>query len=135
MAKVKSTTSVRVATALSKLLSRVNDAQKGRCFVYKLKVVNGKVAFLIKTSKDYFRSVMPALAAQHIVFNGKEKKSLVEGKLINIDDRWLFEVEKIPDDLRPPVASDYLPASLIEARDKYRFSMPQNTRRNERLAQ
>lgn len=62
---------------------------------YKLKNVNGKVTFLLRTGKDFVRNQMAIASAQHIIDNGKLKKSNVEGYPINVDDKWYFEGEII----------------------------------------
>ena len=60
---------------------------------YKLKSVQGKVTFLLKTGKDLVRNQMAVASAQHITDNGTLKKSTVEGYPINVDDKWYFEGE------------------------------------------
>lgn len=60
---------------------------------YKLKNVNGKVTFLLRTGKDLVKNQMAIASAQHIIDNGKMKKSNVQGYPINIDDKWYFEGE------------------------------------------
>ena len=62
---------------------------------YKLKNVNGKVTFLFRTGKDFVRNQMAIASAQHIIDNGKLKKSEKVGYPINVDDRWYFEGEVI----------------------------------------
>lgn len=58
---------------------------------YKLKIVNGKVSFLLRTGKDMVRNQMAPASAQHIINNGKIKKSNIKDYSINIDDKWYFE--------------------------------------------
>ena len=58
---------------------------------YKLKNVNGKVTFLLRTGKDMVRNQMAVASAQHVVDHGKVKKSDVKGYPINVDDKWYFE--------------------------------------------
>lgn len=60
---------------------------------YKLKNVNGKVTFLLRTGKDMVRNQMAVASAQHVVDHGKVKKSDVKGYPINVDDKWYFEGE------------------------------------------
>lgn len=60
---------------------------------YKLKTVNGKVAFLLKTGKDFVKNQMAIASAQHIIDTGEVKKSDVEGYPINVDDKWYFAGE------------------------------------------
>ena len=55
---------------------------------YKLKNVNGKVTFLLRTGKDMVQNQMSVASAQHIIDNGKIMKSDV-----NIDNKWYFEGE------------------------------------------
>ena len=60
---------------------------------YKLKNINGKVAFLLRAGKDLVRSQMAISSAQHIIDNGELKKSEQSGYPINVDDKWYFEGE------------------------------------------
>lgn len=60
---------------------------------YKLKNVNGKVTFLLRTGKDLVKNQMAIASAQHIIDHGKIKKSDVKGFPINVDDKWYFEGE------------------------------------------
>lgn len=60
---------------------------------YKLKTVNGKVAFLLKTGKDFVKNQMAVASAQHIIDTGEVKKSDIEGYSINVDDKWYFAGE------------------------------------------
>ncbi len=60
---------------------------------YKLKTANGKVAFLLKTGKDFVKNQMAAASAQHIIDTGEVKKSDIEGYPINVDDKWYFTGE------------------------------------------
>ena len=60
---------------------------------YKLKSVNGKVTFLLRTGKDLVRNQMAVASAQHVIDHGKVKKSDVKGYPINVDDKWYFEGE------------------------------------------
>lgn len=60
---------------------------------YKLKSVNGKVTFLLRTGKDMVRNQMAVASAQHVIDHGKVKKSDVKGYPINVDDKWYFEGE------------------------------------------
>ena len=46
---------------------------------YKLKSVNGKVTFLLRTCKDFGKNQMAVASAQHIIETGKLKKSTKEG--------------------------------------------------------
>lgn len=58
---------------------------------YKLKSVNGKVTFLLRTGKDLVKNQMAVASAQHIIDHGEMKKSDVEGYPININNEWYFE--------------------------------------------
>lgn len=58
---------------------------------YKLKNVNGKVTFLLRTGKDFVKNQMILASAQHIIDKGKMLKSDVEGYPINIDNKWYFD--------------------------------------------
>lgn len=60
---------------------------------YKLKSVNGKVTFLLRTGKDLVKNQMAVASAQHIIDHGKLMKSDVSGYPINIDNKWYFEGE------------------------------------------
>ena len=60
---------------------------------YKLKSVNGKVTFLLRTGKDFVKSQMAIASAQHIIDNGELIKSDVEGYPIDINNEWYFEGE------------------------------------------
>ena len=60
---------------------------------YKLKSVNSKVTFLLRTGKDMVRNQMAVASAQHVIDHGKVKKSDVKGYPINVDDKWYFEGE------------------------------------------
>jgi hypothetical protein len=60
---------------------------------YKLKNTDGKVTFLLRTGKDLVRNQMAIASAQHIIDNGKLKKSDQKGYPIYVDDRWYFEGE------------------------------------------
>lgn len=60
---------------------------------YKLKSVNGKVTFLLRTGKDFVKNQMAIASAQHIIDNGELIKSDVGGFPINIDNKWYFEGE------------------------------------------
>ena len=60
---------------------------------YKLKNVNGKVTFLLRTGKDMVQNQMSVASAQHSIDYGKIMKSDVNGYPINIDNKWYFEGE------------------------------------------
>lgn len=60
---------------------------------YKLKTANGKVAFLLKTGKDFVKNQMAIASAQHIIDTGTMKKFGIEGYPINVDDKWYFAGE------------------------------------------
>lgn len=62
---------------------------------YKLKNNQGKVAFLLRTGKDFVKNTMAIASAQHIIDNSTIKKSDVTGYPINVDDKWFFEGETI----------------------------------------
>lgn len=62
---------------------------------YKLKNVDGKVTFLLRTGKQFVMNRMAVASAQHIIDNGKLKKSDQKGYPINVDDQWYFEGEVI----------------------------------------
>lgn len=58
---------------------------------YKLKNMNGKVNFLLRSGKDLVKNQMAIASAQRIINNGNVKKSDVKGYPINVDDKWYFE--------------------------------------------
>ena len=60
---------------------------------YKLKSVQGKVTFLLRTGNDLVKNQMAVASAQHIIDHGKIKKSDMKGYHINVDDKWYFEGE------------------------------------------
>ena len=60
---------------------------------HKLKNVNGKVNFLLRSGKDFVKNQMAVASAQHIINNGKIMKSDVKGYPINVDNKWYFEGE------------------------------------------
>lgn len=60
---------------------------------YKLKTVNGKVDFLLKTGKDFVKNRMVVASAQHIIDTGTMQKSDIEDYPINVDDKWYFAGE------------------------------------------
>ena len=60
---------------------------------YKLKSVNGKVTFLLRTGKDLVKNQMSVASAQHIIDTGKLEKSTKEGYPINVYNKWYFEGE------------------------------------------
>ena len=60
---------------------------------YKLKTANGKVAFLLKTGKDFVKNQMAVASAQHIIDTGTMQKSDIKGYPINVDDKWYFAGE------------------------------------------
>lgn len=62
---------------------------------YKLKNVNGKATFLLKTGKDFVKNQMLVASAQHIINHGTVKESEKEGYPINVDDKWFFEGEVV----------------------------------------
>lgn len=72
---------------------------------YKLKSVNGKVTFLLRTGKDLVKNQMAVASAQHIIDHGKLLKSDVSGYPINIDNKWYFEGE-VPKRTAPRKAED-----------------------------
>lgn len=61
--------------------------------IYKLKNVNGKVAFLLRTGKDMVRNQMAIASAQHIIDTGKIMKSDNKDYPICVDEKWYFEGE------------------------------------------
>lgn len=63
--------------------------------MYKLKNVNGKVTFLLKTGKDFVRNTMSISAAQHIIDNGEITDSDKNGYPICVDEKWYFEGEPV----------------------------------------
>ncbi len=67
---------------------------------YKLKNVNGRVTFLLKTGKDFVRNQMAISSAQHIIDNGTLSESTKEGYPICVDEKWYFEGE--PAGIREP---------------------------------
>jgi hypothetical protein len=68
---------------------------------YKLKNVNGKVNFLLKTGKDFVKNQMAVASAQHIIDNGTLKESDRPGYPINVDDKWYFEGEPVGGERKP----------------------------------
>lgn len=60
---------------------------------YKLKNVNGKVTFLLRTGNDLVKNQMAIASAQHIIDTGKVEPSDVEGYPISVDGKWYFEGE------------------------------------------
>lgn len=62
---------------------------------YKLKDVDGKVTFLLRSGRDFVKNRMSITSAQHIVDHGKVKKSDKIGYPINVDNRWYFEGEVV----------------------------------------
>lgn len=60
---------------------------------HRLKNVNGKVTFLLRTGKDLVKNQTAIASAQHIIDHGKIKKSDVKGYPLNVDDKWYFEGE------------------------------------------
>lgn len=68
---------------------------------YKLKNVNGKVSFLLRTGKDLVKNQMAVASARHIIDNGKIKKSDIKGYPINVNDEWYFEGELIKKTITP----------------------------------
>ena len=52
---------------------------------YKLKNVNGKVTFLLKTGGDFVKNQMAVASAQHIINNGTLKESDRPGYPINVE--------------------------------------------------
>jgi uncharacterized protein YneR len=63
---------------------------------YKLKNVDGKVEFLLRTGKDFVRNTMSVSSAQYIMENGNITKSTKIGYPINVDDTWYFKGEVVP---------------------------------------
>lgn len=63
--------------------------------MYKLKNVNGKVNFLLRSGKDFVKNEMSISGAQHIIDHGKQRKQEVKGYPINIDGKWHFEGEEV----------------------------------------
>lgn len=63
--------------------------------MYKLKNVNGKVTFLLKTGKDFVKNAMSISAAQHIIDNGEITESGREDYPICVDGKWFFEGEQM----------------------------------------
>lgn len=68
---------------------------------HRLKNVNGKVIFLLRTGKDLVKNQMAVASAQHIIDHGEMKKSDVEGYPINVDDKWYFEGEEVKPPRKP----------------------------------
>lgn len=62
---------------------------------YKLKNVNGKVTFLLRTGKDLVKNQMAIASAQHIIDHGKYTKTVDPKYPIAIDNKWFFESEEI----------------------------------------
>lgn len=60
---------------------------------YKLKNVNGKVSFLLRTGKDMVRNQMAMASVQHLLDIGKVTKSNIKGYPICVDNKWYFAGE------------------------------------------
>lgn len=84
---------------------------------YKLKNVNGKVSFLLRTGKDMVRNQMAIASAQHIIDTGKITKSDRKDYLICVDDKWYFEGELFKK-TAPQKEYDVLPQSDLEVSPK-----------------
>lgn len=63
---------------------------------FKLKNVNGKVNFLLRTEKDYVKNQMSVASADHIINTGAVTKSDRKDYPICVDDKWFFEGESLP---------------------------------------
>ena len=84
---------------------------------YKLKNVNGKVSFLLRTGKDMVRNQMAIASAQHIIDTGKITKSDRKDYPICVDDKWYFEGELFKK-TAPQKEYDVLPQSDPEVSPK-----------------
>lgn len=62
---------------------------------YKLKNVDGKVAFLLRAGKDMVKNQMALASAQHIIDTGKLTKSDRKDYPICVDNKWYFEGEVV----------------------------------------
>ena len=62
---------------------------------YKLKTANGKVAFLLKTGKDFVKNQMAVASAQHIIDTGTIVESDKPDYPICVDKKWYFEGTEI----------------------------------------
>ena len=64
--------------------------------MYKLKINDyGHVNYLMRTGKDLVKSHMSPMAAQHIIDNGTETKTVDKNYLLAIDDKWFFEATPV----------------------------------------
>lgn len=63
---------------------------------FKLKNVNGKVNFLLRTEKDFVKNQMSVASADHIINTGAVTKSDRKDYPICVDDKWFFEGEILP---------------------------------------
>lgn len=63
---------------------------------FKLKNVNGKVNFLLRTEKDFVKNQMSVASADHIINTGAVIKSDRKDYPICVDDKWFFEGEILP---------------------------------------
>lgn len=62
---------------------------------YKLKNIDGKVAFLLRAGKDMVKNQMALASAQHIIDTGKVTKSDRKDYPICVDNKWYFEGEAV----------------------------------------
>ena len=55
----------------------------------------GKVNYILRTGKDFVKSQMNTMAAQHIIDTGKRTETVSPDYPIAINDNWFFEGEEI----------------------------------------
>lgn len=63
--------------------------------MYKLKAINGRVNFLLRTGKDFVRNNMSTSAAQHIIDTGELVDSDKPDYPICVSGKWYFEGEEV----------------------------------------
>lgn len=63
--------------------------------MYKLKTINGRVNFLLRTGKDFVRNNMSTSAAQHIIDTGELVDSDKSDYPICVSGNWYFEGEEV----------------------------------------
>ena len=63
--------------------------------MYKLKTINGRVNFLLRTGKDFVRNNMSTSAAQHIIDTGELVDSDKPDYPICVSGKWYFESEEV----------------------------------------
>lgn len=69
--------------------------------MYKLKSHYGKVHALLRTGKDFVRTVLSTSAAQHIIDTGKLVESDKPEYPICVDNKWYFEGTEVKKKVHP----------------------------------